>query len=858
MRYKGAAMMGRQSQRTTKLIRWIPFLLAIFIPTLLLAEPTLSGANYWGDSGNALIDGPDVSQLKDLLGGMAVSYPTIEPNFRARSEYWQDVSGNGSIDGPDLSILKDWLGGDYGDLSGNPALLENETATVTVTPGESVTLGARGKSGFNWYRAGWGLNFKIVSSTCAGAQLYGRDPAGSKTYILAGEVYEYTSDPPPLDDGYARVKVFVPGSCTAGQEIEIQVSVPADSYSGAPNNRHPDKLTAAENVTITVSGGSLSVLSVEVLPGSTNIEEGSTITFQAFCNLSNFTTVDCTESYGGIQTQWSGSGHLTQLDPPNVFQAGIGNGVGAVGAEYDDGGPVVQDGSTVYVWDLTAPDTSTTSNPTDPSDSRDATFTFICNEPGCNFWCNLDNQGFNYCSSPINYAGLSEGAHTFAVRAIDPAGNPDPTPAGFGWTIDLTAPETGINSHPTDPSDRTDPQFTFSASELGCTFNCKLDSGAWSLCASPKNYSGLSAGTHLFQTRATDPAGHPDPSPASFGWKIGDVWQELSTRNAPEPRIRHAAVWTGTEMIVWGGGYQTGGRYRPDLDQWTPTSTVNAPLAGRSLHTSVWTGTEMVIWGGWDEGTYDRTGASYAPATDSWSRTSMTNAPGVRYYHVAVWTGAVMIIWSGGGVTTGGRYDPATDSWTATSTANVPVYRVFCPAVWSGAEMIVWGGWPITNTGGRYNPATNSWTAISLTNAPQARLNHTGVWTGTELVVWGGEFFDTGFHPLSTGGRYNPSSNSWSPTSLVNAPAARYNHTAVWTAGAPVPVMIVWGGQQYGQLFADGGSYDPDSDVWTALNPQGSPSARTGHSAVWTGEAMIIWGGLDDLGQTNTGFKYWP
>ena len=75
-------------------------------------------------------------------------------------------------------------------------------------------------------------------------------------------------------------------------------------------------------------------------------------------------------------------------------------------------------------------------------------------------------------------------------------------------------------------------------------------------------------------------------------------------------------------MIVWGGGYQTGGRYRPDLDQWTPTSTVNAPLAGRSIHTSVWTGNEMVIWGGWDEGTYDRTGASYTPASNSWSRTS--------------------------------------------------------------------------------------------------------------------------------------------------------------------------------------------------------------------------------------------
>ena len=63
-------------------------------------------------------------------------------------------------------------------------------------------------------------------------------------------------------------------------------------------------------------------------------------------------------------------------------------------------------------------------------------------------------------------------------------------------------------------------------------------------------------------------------------------------------------------------------------------------------------------------------------------------------------------------------------------------------AVWTGSEMIVWGGQIIAsrllNTGGRYDPSTDSWTATSTTNAPAARQAHTAVWTGSQMIVWGG------------------------------------------------------------------------------------------------------------------------
>src|SRR5437870_1127871 len=277
-----------------------------------------------------------------------------------------------------------------------------------------------------------------------------------------------------------------------------------------------------------------------------------------------------------------------------------------------------------------------------------------------------------------------------------------------------------------------------------------------------------------------------------------DTWTATSLANAPAGRIYHTVVWTGSEMIVWGGGnfntnFNTGGKYNPVTDSWTATSTTDAPAA-RSGHTAVWTGSEMIVWGG---GGLLNTGGRYNPSTDTWIATSITGAPTYRSAHTAVWTGSEMIVWGGqdvsGDVNTGGRYNPITDSWTATSTTNAPAGRQVHTAVWTGSQMIVWGGSPDSgfsylNTGGRYDPITDSWTATTLSNAPAAREYHTAVWTGSEMIVWGG--WSGGSNYLNTGGRYNPSTNSWTATSLADAPAAR-DAPATVTTGSQ---MIASGG----------------------------------------------------------------
>jgi N-acetylneuraminic acid mutarotase len=361
-----------------------------------------------------------------------------------------------------------------------------------------------------------------------------------------------------------------------------------------------------------------------------------------------------------------------------------------------------------------------------------------------------------------------------------------------------------------------------------------------------------------------------------------DTWVATSTgNNCPKWRFRHSAVWTGTEMIIWGGEtdawsnptiFNNGGRYNPSSNSWVAISTGSGCPVKRYSHTAVWTGTEMIIWGGCITSSpqYTNTGGRYDPATDTWIGTSTgIYCPSIRSNAAAVWTGTEMIVWGGGTnlikYNDGGRYDPATDSWTATSTgANCPSARSSYTVVWTEADMIVWGGanTPLVayNDGGRYNPSTDTWAATSTgANCPSGRYAHVAVWTGVEMIIWGG----ADPHLRNTGGRYDPATDTWVPTSIaVNAPSARSRYTTVWTGVE----MILWGGwpsvSYGGATFTnEGGLYNPTLDVWinTSL-ASNCPSPRQWHSAIWTGIEMVIWGGYEVLSPhyTNTGGRYNP
>jgi N-acetylneuraminic acid mutarotase len=171
--------------------------------------------------------------------------------------------------------------------------------------------------------------------------------------------------------------------------------------------------------------------------------------------------------------------------------------------------------------------------------------------------------------------------------------------------------------------------------------------------------------------------------------------------------------------------------------------------------------------------------------------------------------------------------------------------------------MLVWGGINssnMLNDGALYDPAANSWSALPLANVPEARANAAAVWAGDRLIVWGGEGASG---ELGTGAQLTFSNGlpvAWAALSATNAPSARSAHSAVWTGSR----MIVWGGQAGSSPLGDGSSYNPQGNVWQALNMTNAPEARSDHAALWTGSDMVVTCGAGASGALSTSAAYDP
>ena len=94
----------------------------------------------------------------------------------------------------------------------------------------------------------------------------------------------------------------------------------------------------------------------------------------------------------------------------------------------------------LHKWtiDTAAPETAIRAKPPATTSNQTATFTFFANQRGSTFECNLDGGGFQSCSNRQMFS-LAPGGHTLEVRAIDRAGNLDPSPASYSWTVAAAA-----------------------------------------------------------------------------------------------------------------------------------------------------------------------------------------------------------------------------------------------------------------------------------------------------------------------------------------------------------------------------------------------------------------------------------
>lgn len=334
--------------------------------------------------------------------------------------------------------------------------------------------------------------------------------------------------------------------------------------------------------------------------------------------------------------------------------------------------------------------------------------------------------------------------------------------------------------------------------------------------------------------------------------RTGGSWRMLPP--APiGPRVGPGAIWTGEEMIIWGGSTRSdenpletsplpdGAAYAPESNTWRPVS--GAPLEGGSWYSLVWTGTVMIVWG---TGAASKVaeGAIYEPGADRWR--SISPGPlAARSGHLAVWVGDRMFVWGGAlapydrerydGL--GALYDPKADRWQDVARGPLPAgYDAM--GVWTGSEVIVLAtpleeapaGRPKQASAAAYDPSTNSWRSIA--SPPMA------AWVSPPAVLLNGRMVLLSDGGYVEGGAVNGYERRY-PTGGV------YDiRTDTWREHSPsLPVAEQWPQVATDREVIFGAvAYDPQHDSWRTLPP--SPlKPREFPSTVWTGEELLVWGG---------------
>ena len=363
--------------------------------------------------------------------------------------------------------------------------------------------------------------------------------------------------------------------------------------------------------------------------------------------------------------------------------------------------------------------------------------------------------------------------------------------------------------------------------------------------------SGIPASLTAVSTEAEDPA-LTSKGLGMFMSVPPAPWQNGAASGGIAGRTGHTAVWTGEQMMIWGGMLNgnsfagTGAGYLPGFDGWRPITTFAAPSA-RSGHGAVWTGAKMIVWGGEGANGFVNSGGEYDALTQQWSVTGVSGAASARADFACLWTGNHVVVWGGnsdaGFLGSGNLYNPGTKAWMALPGTLAPTARRLPGAVWTGTQFVVWGGEGLTGpigTGGRISISAGgipgTWQTVSLTGAPAARVGHTAIWTGAKMIIWGGR---AGPGYFGSGAAYDPISDSWTTLAMQAAPSPRENHVAVWNG---VEMLIVGGEDSTGSL-ATGGAYDPVANKWRPLTMAGSPIARSEAKAIWSGSELVAFGG---------------
>jgi hypothetical protein len=334
-------------------------------------------------------------------------------------------------------------------------------------------------------------------------------------------------------------------------------------------------------------------------------------------------------------------------------------------------------------------------------------------------------------------------------------------------------------------------------------------------------------------------AEQPEATPAPI--VMEGQWSELPS--APiAPRDGPSGVWTGSEMIVWGGTIlesegpdgvvfahvADGAAFNPTTQRWRPIAS--APIQPRSMHFAAWSGTEMLIWGGYGGDRWDPLldGGRYDPLADAWREIPPAPLPKSSHGTAAgaTWDGRRLIAWRGVDVA---AFEPSTGRWKRLP--GVPIRAAEWVAIVGGSGRLFALAYPpgISAEVQAFSYETD-WTALPQPPLRALDADRVPVWTGSSLIVFS---YSGSEPPISSvprdrlyAARFDPAEDAWS---VDVSPHYFHWDSHTWT-GSSVYFPVGFG------------AFHDRERTWVAL-PEYDGLPNESFASVWTGDSLIIWGG---------------
>jgi Kelch motif protein/galactose oxidase-like protein len=381
---------------------------------------------------------------------------------------------------------------------------------------------------------------------------------------------------------------------------------------------------------------------------------------------------------------------------------------------------------------------------------------------------------------------------------------------------------------------------------------------------------------------------------------------ELLAASGLSARRTAASVWTGHDLLVWGGSgpngepLADGAALDPSANRWRPLPP--APIGPRSDAAAVWTGTEMLVWGGSGGGETLADGAAFNPQTNRW-RTIADQPFGGGTRSVAVWTGREMLVVSGfNAALVASAYDPRTDRWRRLATPEGALVMPYPQATWTGTQLVLlmWTSpTPILGGPGTPSPVATGVpplpaSAASPPLAPPSTLAarpavdpssppplvpaplpvikgpnsdmflvsyspSTDSWSrlppvalkdgGLPRLAWTDHELLL-LQSSAPGAAFDPARGTWRPLAAPPADGA-VNANPVWTG----KVALFWAAGSTGY------AYDLARDAWSTYDAGGLARRIDAAVVAWTGEYLVGWGSFVDRATgayENDGIRYRP